>query len=308
MDHGQQAFGMRETGAPLRPSRRQVLVGGVAMGLTLVAWLVSRRPGWGPEVLPSHLAGVPAQVHFYDLGPLVKVGPTRLIVVRFVGPVDLRPVTFEQCGLKQPAPIGAWAEALQAPILFNAGQFDANRRYLGWLKGRGTWLSRSRKAGWQGLLVTGAYRPQLPYGQILDLNSLSGAEAQTAADAYDNVVQSMMLLDEASQVRVRRTQRAACRTVVAEDEDGRLLLIASEGAVTLYDLALWLGRSDLRIRRAMNLDGGVESQLAIRTPELNLTLYGRYGTESALVGPRTGGAAAPLPMVVAAFPRRRSAD
>lgn len=287
--------------------RRQLLLGCAAVGLSFAAWLITRRPGWGAQLAPGHLGSVPAQVQFYDLGSLVKVGPTRLIVVRFLGAVDLRPITHAQCGLKSPAPIGAWAERLQAPVVFNAGQFDADRRYLGWLKGQGTWLSRSRKPGWQGLLVTGAYRPTLPYGQILDLDTMSRGDAQAAADAYDNVVQSMMLLDEASQVRVRRTQRAACRTVVAEDADGKLLLMASEGAITLYDLAQWLGRSGLRIRRAMNLDGGVESQLAVRTPELNLTLYGKYGTESALVGPRTGGAAAPLPMVVAAFPRRGSA-
>jgi hypothetical protein len=272
-----------------------------------VAWLVLRRPGWNTDARPQLLSHIAAEVLFDDLGDIVRVGPRRLIVVRFLEPVDLVPLTFEQCGLKAPAPIGDYAQRLDAPILFNAGQFDANLRYLGWLKGRGQWLSESRKAGWQGLLVTGptadpASGPR-PYGQILDLETLAAQDAQGQADAYANVVQSMMLLDDAAQVRVRRSERAACRTVVAQDVQGRLLVMASEGAVTLYDLAQWLGQSNLQISRAMNLDGGVESQLAVVTPELNLMLYGQYGTESQLFGPRAGGANAPLPMVVAAFPR-----
>lgn len=298
---------MPEAGV-VRRSFKRLLCCTLPVLVGAAAWLVLRRPGWGPEVSPSHLKSVPAQVRFYDLGDWVKVGPRRLIVVRFLGPVDLRPVTYEQCGLKAAAPIAAYASRLAAPILFNAGQFDANRHYLGWLKGQGAWLSQARKPGWQGLLVTSPHAEASrggpgPYGQIIDLDGLGNAAAQEAADNYDNVVQSMMLLDQTAQVRVRRTDKAACRTVMAQDEDGHLLLIATEGAVTLYDLAQWLSQSDLHIRRAMNLDGGVESQLAIRTPELNLTLYGKYGTESPLVGPRTGGAEAPLPMVVAAYPR-----
>ena len=292
-------------------SRRARLL--LATGLfSCVAWAVLRRPGWNTDARPRHLTHIPAEVLFDDLGDIVRVGPSRLIVVRFLGPVDLVPMTFEQCGLKAPAPIGDYAERLSAPILFNAGQFDANLRYLGWLKGRGQWLSQSRKSGWQGLLVTTpASTPtmtpetqaQRPYGQILDLETLAGQDAQSEANAYDNVVQSMMLLDDDARVRVRRSTRAACRTVVAQDDQGRLLILASEGAVTLYDLAQWLSQSSLHITRAMNLDGGVESQLAITTPELKLLLYGQYGTESQLFGPRAGGAGAPLPMVVAAFPR-----
>lgn len=294
--------------AALLASRRRRCAAAAAVLVLGAGWLVLRRPGWGSEVLPSHLPSVPAEVLFRDIGPIVRVGPKRLIVVRFLGPVDFVPVTYQDMGFAAPAPIGLWAKYLTAPVVFNAGQFDANRRYLGWLKGRGKWLSQARKQGWQGLLVTTPIEPPFsspvsPYGRIVDLQTLDDKAAKQIAASYANVVQSMMLVDDDAQVRVRRTQIAACRTVMAEDDRGRLLLLATEGAVTLYDLAQWLGRSDLHILRAMNLDGGVESQLAIRTEDLSLTLYGQYGTEARMLGPRTGGAQAPLPMVVAAFPR-----
>src|SRR5262249_28072720 len=129
---------------------------------------------------------------------------------------------------------------------------------------------------WMGLLVSGPMDPQGPWGRIVDLEQTDANVVQH----YKNVVQSMMLVDEGARVRVRTSDLAACRTVVAEDRRGRLLIIATEGAITLHDMAAWLPNSGLGVVRAMNLDGGIESQLAISTPELTLTLYGQYGTES----------------------------
>ncbi|MEO1174859.1 MAG: phosphodiester glycosidase family protein, partial [Myxococcota bacterium] len=99
------------------------------------------------------------------------------------------------------------------------------------------------------------------------------------AEGYGNVVQSMMLVDTESGVRVRDTNRTACRTVVAQDYQGRLLVILTEGAVTLADFGRWLTeQTPLGIVRAMNLDGGLESQLALETDGAALTVYGQYGT------------------------------
>jgi hypothetical protein len=52
----------------------------------------------------------------------------------------------------------------------------------------------------------------------------------------------------------------------------------------------------------MNLDGGLESQLAINTPELSLTLLGQYGTEQSVFEARAGMVRYPLPAVVAVQP------
>jgi len=65
----------------------------------------------------------------------------------------------------------------------------------------------------------------------------------------------MMLVDDHGRVRVRDTEKAACRTAIAQDRDGRMLVLVTEGAVTLADLARYLAKSDLHIARAMNLDG-----------------------------------------------------
>jgi len=54
--------------------------------------------------------------------------------------------------------------------------------------------------------------------------------------------------------------------------------------------------------RAMNLDGGIESQLAIHTPELELAVYGQYGTGTTVFGSGGGQIRYPLPAVVAVRP------
>jgi len=54
--------------------------------------------------------------------------------------------------------------------------------------------------------------------------------------------------------------RTSRRTVVAQDQQGRLLfLIAPRGYLSLHALSVWLAGSDLDIDVALNLDGGTSS-------------------------------------------------
>lgn len=300
----------------MRPPRRRGLwacAGCLLLAAGAWAFVRVAGEGWrtpGPGLLVPALG---AEVFFVDVPDIVRAGPSRMVVVRLAGPAHFVPHTFRSAGFAAPQPIEAWAQALGAPVVFNAGQFDENLRHLGWLKARGAWLSRARKPAWMGLLVSGprpvapvgsnaagatstlSPGPALPWAQVVDL----AHDDAGVAEQYDHVLQSMMLVDDVAKVRVRQSETAACRTVVAEDARGRMLLLASEGAVTLHDLAQWLPRSGLQVVRAMNLDGGVESQLAIVTPQLQLMLYGQYGKGGRLRLPQAAPTRAPLPAVVA---------
>jgi hypothetical protein len=242
------------------------------------------------------LASIGAELLLLDGGSIVRRGPSNIVVVRFLGPIELRPYHFRADGVGTALDIEAWARRLGAPVVFNAGQFDEGFDYLGWLKRDGRWLSERRKGIWKGLLVSGPIG-DVVWGRIVDLDH---AEANIA-DQYQHVVQSMMLLDASSRLRVRDTELAACRTVVAEDTHGRILIIVTEGATTLGDLARWLIASPLDVVRAMNLDGGIESQLALDTPELKLALYGQHGTGATAWNPGSQ-VRYPLPAVVAVRP------
>jgi hypothetical protein len=74
-----------------------------------------------------------------------------------------------------------------------------------------------------------------------------------------------MVLDRLGRIRVRDTDRLASRSALARDRDGLLWLVVAPGAISLYDLALLLGRLDLV--SAVGLDGGLETQVALATPE-----------------------------------------
>ncbi|HSI06674.1 MAG: phosphodiester glycosidase family protein [Myxococcota bacterium] len=273
-----------------------LLAGIIAAGAALYAAKVVQDPTPKLGSQGLQLVAIPslgAEVFYLDAASIVKRGPPRMLVVRFAGPVDLVPHHFAKDAMQRAAPIEEWSERLQAPIVFNAGQFDEKLNHLGWLKADGAWLFSDRKSQWKGLLVSGPVEGGA-FGGIIDLEHAS----PNITDAYLHVVQSMMLIDEESQVRVRDTDKTACRTVVAQDDKGRLLILVSEGAITLGDLARWLGESNLGIARAMNLDGGIEAQIAISTPELKLALYGQYGTGTN-VFENVGPVRFPLPAVIA---------
>jgi exopolysaccharide biosynthesis protein len=79
--------------------------------------------------------------------------------------------------------------------------------------------------------------------------------------------------------------RASRRTVVAQDRQGRLLLmIAPRGYLSLHELAVWLAESDLDIEIALNLDGGTSS---------GFWLNDNVQVDSMI----------PVPVVVGVFPR-----
>ena len=64
--------------------------------------------------------------------------------------------------------------------------------------------------------------------------------------------------------------------MLATDRTGRLLILYTEGAYTLWDLADWIQRSDLDVRHAMSMDGGFESQLCVREGKVDYLSHGRW--------------------------------
>ena len=76
------------------------------------------------------------------------------------------------------------------------------------------------------------------------------------------------------------------RTVVAIDENGRLLFIlAPNGTFTLHELSRYLVESDLELEVAMNLDGGTSTGLRLANPPEEVPAF------------------VPLPVIIAVYPR-----
>jgi hypothetical protein len=250
----------------------------------------------------GRIESIGAEVLILDATEITRRGSPRVVVVRLEGPAELVPYHYADEAFSAPQPIESWAEKLGAPVLFNAGQFDENFAHLGWLKRDGRFLTDKRKEQWKALLLSGPVDGGV-WARVLDLEQADAAVEKR----YRHAVQSMMLVDDQGQVRVRETDKAACRTVVAEDRAGRILIMVTQGAVSLADLARWIVEQRLGIVRAMNMDGGIESQLAVRTAELSLTLYGQYGTGTTVFEGGPGTLRYPIPAVVAVRPTARPA-
>ncbi|MBI5507189.1 MAG: phosphodiester glycosidase family protein [Deltaproteobacteria bacterium] len=282
-------------------TRLRFLVGlALLVALAALALWLWQHPG--PQSVPipvRHLASIDAELFDLDASAITRKGAPTVKVLRFGSTMRFVPHHYRTAGLAAPQTIDAWADELQAPVVLNAGQFDDKLEYLGWLKANGVWLNDARKTQWKALLVSDPVVGPA-YAGVIDLEHAN----PNIADGFRHVVQSMMLLDEAARVRVRESDLLANRTVVAQDRDGRMLVMLTEGAVTLAALARWLPDTDLALVRAMNLDGGIESQLAIRVPEVELSLYGQHGTGTTGFAASPGEVRYPIPAVIAVEPAR----
>jgi uncharacterized protein YigE (DUF2233 family) len=197
-----------------------------------------------------------------------------------------------------------WRKRTDAAVVFNAGQYYPDRRPMGLFVKEGRNLGTQPIKAWKGILAAepaGAVAGTLPRATILDLDHDA---FDPAATPYQVVLQSFMILDRDGSKRVRRSDWHANRTVVAADRRGRLLILATEGAWTLWDLADWLARApDLDVSLAMSLDGGFESQMCVVAGGFNYLTFGQYLADDR--GDRSmPGLRVKLPGVVALLPRK----
>jgi hypothetical protein len=105
-----------------------------------------------------------------------------------------------------------------------------------------------------------------------------------------------MLFDSTGALRVRRSERIANRTIVGEDHHHRLLVMVSEGAYSLTDIAYVLQHTRLQLRQAMSMDGGRESEMVIVRGAFRYASFGAWTGEEE--HPTTPEAQAPLPCVI----------
>lgn len=230
------------------------------------------------EAAPLHVASMRSDI-WLEAGLIPREPGQRLVFVRLPHDALLSVHSAQQT--PQPAQAAeAWGDALAGPtIVWNAGFYGASGAHMGWLKAGGRWLTSERRGDWQGLLLTEPLQSDLAAFQILDVAALadeSGLWAQIAQ--YGSAVQTMVLLDAQARLRTADSSRKAARTALALDTSGRLLVVLTEGATTLAELAQALRAPHLGVTLALNLDGGLESQLAIDTPEGHITLLSRDGS------------------------------
>lgn len=204
---------------------------------------------------------------------------------------------YQDEGLPGPLTIQEWQQRTGMPLLFNAGLFREDFSYLGLLVKGGRLLAGKRHHAWQGLFVAEPVEPGLRKARVLDLTVDTFHEAQPA---YREAAQSLMLFDRTGKPRVRVSAKRAYQTVVAEDAEGRILVIKTTDVVSLHELAHCLQTGFPRLRQAMAMDGGSSSDLLLGSDLLHPT-GGSFPWQAHVDGTSTHHI--PLPAVIGAARR-----
>lgn len=174
-----------------------------------------------------------------------------------------------------------WQKHTGAIAMTNSAQYMANPYYMpcapiicdGKVKGP------KSNSSVRGMLVAEPVKGNLPKADLLDFEY-----DRYHTGSYSQGVQHWpILLDRNGKIKVKKTGWQANRTVVAKDFSGNILLMTTEGNYfTLYHLGLFLKESNarpdrgLRIHTAMNLDGGSEANMAIKTKDFSYVRYGPF--------------------------------
>ncbi|MBI4642833.1 MAG: phosphodiester glycosidase family protein [Deltaproteobacteria bacterium] len=168
----------------------------------------------------------------------------------------------------KPQSITAWQKELGAPVVFNASYYSKDNQPCGLILSNGNPMGPRRNTQMRGMFVAEpkGLSPDIPRATILDL-TITPISVKTLP--WTQGVQSYpLLLDYKGRIRVWNSPKTAQRTVIAIDRHSYIMIFnTNEAYFTLYDFAHFLKASTLEIDSALNLDGGTEAQLYIKTQD-----------------------------------------
>jgi hypothetical protein len=169
-----------------------------------------------------------------------------------------------------------WAHAKDFSVVINAGMYETDyRSNVGRLVhgahvNQGPW-----KKSYQSVLVFGPLTPGLPRAQLLDRDA-PGFEEQVKG--YRTVVQNLRLVKGQGENVWKPNKRRWSEAFVGVDAEGRVLFGFTRTPFEMATLMELVLASDLRLVRAMHVEGGPEASLSIRSATVNLDLAGSYET------------------------------
>lgn len=254
-------------GPPRRALRAVWLLclSGIALLACAMPPLVVPTPTPSPSPLPTPIPTAtlePADTGWQMLQPglelrqlvvTAELGVERLTLVRATpGQVTFR--VHYTPGVGQP--VSVWARQTGAAVVINGGYFTRE------------WFTT-------GLLVSQGQRYGVSYGDFAGMFAVSDGQVSVRwlrewpydpQESLQEAVQSFPVLVKPGGLMGFPADgddgRIARRSVIAQDRQGRILLIsAPRGFLSLHALATWLAASDLELDVALNLDGGTSTGL-----------------------------------------------
>jgi len=189
--------------------------------------------------------------------------------------------SYEEEGKATARTIEEWQKVTGALGMVNGAQYMADPYYMPCApiicdgKPKGPKSNPSVR----GMLVAEPKRPGLPIADLLDFEF-----DQYHPGSYTQGVQHWpILLDRHGNIKVKKSGWQANRTIVAKDSKGNILFLTTEGSYfTLYNLGFFLKESNakphggLHIHTAMNLDGGGEANMVLKTKKVAYLRHGSF--------------------------------
>ena len=201
------------------------------LALAALAALFCLCPAWAQPSWQKIHPGL--EFAFLSGESVVRAGGDRIALLRVQPKLAAIRILADENG-RRGFTAGQWRRSSRALAVINAGQHTPEYEYLGLLVKDGEKLSRL-VSHLEGLMVAEPKEATLPQARVLDLHFTPYDPKQTP---YRQAAQSLMLLDRFGDIRVRKSDRVAHRTAVAEDDRGRILFMVTEGAYTLWELAV----------------------------------------------------------------------
>ncbi len=200
-----------------------------------------------------------------------------------------------------PRTILHWQAEIKAAVVFNASYYSPQGKPVGLILTDGRPVGPWHNPQMRGMFVAEpkGVSPDLPRATILDLVH---SRVDLKNLPWTQGVQSFpLLLDYKGRIRVKETDKKAPRTVVAADRHGNILVFnTGSDFFSLYELARFLKTSAFEIDSALNLDGGTEAQLYIKTGDFE---YFSPPSWTARLGSLLDRPEFWLPTVIGIFPR-----
>jgi hypothetical protein len=167
---------------------------------------------------------------------------------------------------------GEWADKLHFAAVINLGMFEKDGITATGHVRDGPYALNRRWNAYRSALACGPGRA--------DIFDLDAPEAQSKAEGFPSVAQSLRLLKfpgEDMWLKAPASKRWS-EAAIAQDKQGRILFLFSRTPFSMHDLNTKLLALPLEIVRAMHVEGGPEASLSVRSPALKLDLAGSYET------------------------------
>lgn len=187
-------------------------------------------------------------------------------------------------------PVRRWLEEEGLAVAVNAGMYATDyRTHLGYM-GCGDRQNNARVNAYLSAAAFGRRHPDVPPFRIFDLDE---TEFDDVRADYACIVQNLRLIKRSRENRWPQQGKRWSEVALAEDVQGRALIIHSRDARSMHDLNEVLLALPLGIVCAQHLEGGPEAQLVYRDGGDGTELIGAFAPVAFRAGGASAGEAVP---------------